>query len=47
MREEMRKETVVFRDVTVYIADDGTEFKHRSDCVNYDGKRSKSLCWKR
>ena len=39
MREEKRQEKVVFQDVTVYIADDGTEFKNRWDCERYERER--------
>lgn len=36
MRKEVRQEVVQVRDVEVYIADDGTEFKNKTDCENYE-----------
>ena len=39
MREETRKEAVVFKDVNVYTADDGTEFKNRWDCIRYEQEK--------
>ena len=41
MREETRQEIVVCRDVTVYIADDGTEFKYRGECLTYEWEKFK------
>lgn len=36
MREEIRQEVVMTKNVTVYIADDGTEFKKKHECEDYE-----------
>ena len=37
MREEKRTCThTIVCDETIYIAEDGTEFKHRGDCIQYE-----------
>ena len=36
MRKEVKQEVVLYRDVTVYVADDGTEFRNRTDCERYE-----------
>ena len=36
MRAERKQEKVVYRDVTVYVADDGTEFKTAWECERYE-----------
>ena len=41
MRKEIRQEVVQVKDVEVYIADDGTEFKSRRDCENYEWEKIK------
>ena len=41
MREEVREEVVKVTNVKVYIADDGTEFKHSYDCRNYEWEKLK------
>ena len=41
MRKEVRKEVVLYRDVTVYVAEDGTEFKVKSECERYELEKLK------
>lgn len=41
MREEIRQEVVRTTNVTVYIADDGTEFRGRGDCLRYEWEKLK------
>lgn len=41
MREERREQVVQVKEVIVYVACDGTEFKHQRDCLNYEWEKIK------